>query len=105
MRKFEQSLREGQARYGSEYAVFMGRIKVYFDIESISGLLSTCAPEEKDALWAEMKVLSTDGCVWGGAWLMEGCSCGAGDVIAVADVCAVYCEPCADGAGWTEPVQ
>lgn len=66
VRKFEQSLREGQARYGSEYAVFMGRIKVYFDIESISGLLSTCAPEEKDALWAEMKVLSTDGGVWGG---------------------------------------
>jgi hypothetical protein len=37
----------------------MEKVKVYFDVESITETLRTCSPTEKAALWKELKALGT----------------------------------------------
>lgn len=56
IRRFEQSLIEGETRFFEESVYTSDMIKDYFDIEGLSERLRTCLQEEKRDLWNNMKI-------------------------------------------------
>lgn len=57
IRKFEQSLVEGEARFQDELPHISEMIKNFFNIEALTERLRTCRHEEKRELWNDMKAL------------------------------------------------
>lgn len=57
IRRFDQSLIEGEARFQDELSNISEMIKTYFNIEGLTERLRTCRREEKKELWNEMKAL------------------------------------------------
>lgn len=57
VRRFEQALNEGEARFDEESEYILDIIRQYFDIEALAERLRTCQHQEKRYLWNEMKTL------------------------------------------------
>lgn len=59
VRRFEQSLIEGELRFQEEFAVVSEMIKNYFNIEGLADRIRTCRQDEKSELWNDMKIMGT----------------------------------------------
>lgn len=57
IRRFEQSLIEGELRFQEEWQTVSEMIKHYFNIEGLAERLRTCLQEEKRELWNDMKIM------------------------------------------------
>jgi hypothetical protein len=57
VRRFEQSLAEGELRFQEEWPRVSEMIKNYFNIEGLAERLRTCHQQEKRELWNDMKIM------------------------------------------------
>lgn len=57
IRRFEQSLIEGETKFLEESVYISDMIKSYFGVEGLTERLRTCLQEEKKELWNDMKAL------------------------------------------------
>lgn len=59
IRRFEQCLKEGDARFSEELPRVLEVLRDFFNVEGIAERLRTCRAEEKKGLWRDMKIMST----------------------------------------------
>ena len=57
IRRFEQSLIEGESKFVEESGYISEMIKCFFNIEGLTERLRTCRQEDKRDIWNEVKAL------------------------------------------------